>query len=96
MSYIRADAILPRELVEAIQQYVDGKSIYIPRREKQAWGSRTSARAFYRERNRRIYEAYQEGARVPALSRQFSLSEKSIQRILRDQRMAGGQADARG
>ena len=41
MSYIRADMILPRELIEAIQQYVDGKSIYIPRKEKREWGSGT-------------------------------------------------------
>ena len=30
MRYIRADEILPSELLEAIQQYVDGQLIYIP------------------------------------------------------------------
>ena len=55
MSYIRADEILPRELLEAIQQYVDGQIIYIPRKEKQKWGSGTSAKEFFRERNERIY-----------------------------------------
>ena len=45
MSYIRADEILPKELLEAIQQYADGKVIYIPRKEKQEWGSGTSARS---------------------------------------------------
>ncbi len=95
MSYVRADAILPRELIEAIQQYVDGKSIYIPRKEKQGWGSGTSARAFFCDRNRRIYEASRKGASVKELSRRFSLSEKSIQRILRDQRLAARAGDAR-
>ena len=32
MSYIRADEILPKELLETIQQYVDGQIIYIPKK----------------------------------------------------------------
>ena len=88
MSYIRADRILPRELLEAIQQYVDGEIIYIPKKEKQSWGSGTSSKEFFRERNERIYEAYQNGISTKELSRTFSLSEKSIQRILRKLKLA--------
>ena len=83
MSYIRADEVLPKELLEAIQQYVDGKVIYIPRKEKQSWGSGTSAKEFFRERNEKICEAYRNGISTKELSHAFSLSEKSIQRILR-------------
>ena len=93
MSYIRADEILPKELLEAIQQYVDGQAIYIPRKEKQEWGSGTSAREFFRERNERIYRAFQEGISKEELSRRFSLSGKSIQRILREQRLASSSGD---
>ena len=32
MSYRKAEEILPRELIEVIQQYVDGENIYIPRK----------------------------------------------------------------
>ena len=88
MSYIRADRILPRELLEAIQHYVDGEIIYIPKKEKRSWGSGTSSKEFFRERNERIYQAYQEGDSAKELSRTFSLSEKSIQRILRKLRSA--------
>lgn len=88
MSYIRADKILPRELLEAIQQYVDGQIIYIPRKEKQAWGSGTSTKEFFRERNERIFQAWQEGISEEELSRRFSLSRKSIQRILRNKKLA--------
>lgn len=88
MSYIRADEILPKELLEAIQQYVDGKVIYIPRKEKQEWGSGTSAKEFFRKRNERIFEAYQNGASIKELSHLFSLSEKSIQGILRKLKLA--------
>ena len=46
MSYIKADQVLPKELIEAIQQYIDGKSIYIPSKQKQAF------QRILRERNR--------------------------------------------
>ena len=95
MSYLRADRILPRELVEAIQQYVDGTSIYIPRKEKHVWGSGTKSKSFFRERNGDIYDAYLKGSSVKELSLRFSLSEKSIQRILRDRKLAdAGESDA--
>ena len=93
MSYIRADEILPRELLEAIQQYVDGQIIYIPRKEKQAWGSGTSTKEFFRERNERIFRAWQEGISEEELSHRFSLSRKSIQRILRNQKLAAATDD---
>ena len=86
MSYIKAENVLPQELIETIQQYVDGKLIYIPCREKQEWGTTTSAKAFFRERNERIYDTYRSGMSLRELAVRFSLSEKSIQRILRDQR----------
>ena len=93
MSYIRADEILPKELLEAIQQYIDGQTIYIPRKEKRKWGSGTSSREFFRERNERIYQAYQEGICAEELSRRFSLSVKSIQRILRSRKLAASSDD---
>lgn len=34
MSYKKAKSLLPAELVELIQKYVDGEYIYIPRREE--------------------------------------------------------------
>lgn len=88
MSYIKAEDVLPKELIETIQQYVNGKSIYIPSKEKQEWGSTTSAKDFFHERNERIYETYKNGTSVHELAHSFSLSEKSIQRILRNQRLA--------
>ena len=37
MSYIRAEDVLPKELIDTIQQYVSGKNIYIPSKEKNGW-----------------------------------------------------------
>ena len=84
MSYISAEDILPKELIEMIQQYVSGKSIYIPSKEKKVWGSRTNTKQYYKIRNHEICEKHRQGISVKVLATEYSLSEKSIQRIIRD------------
>ena len=94
MRYIRADEILPSELLEAVQKYIDGQLIYIPSKERQEWGSVTASRKYYCERNREIFLEWKAGASTEELSLRFSLSEKSVQRILRQQKDAeGGEYD---
>ena len=88
MSYVRAEEILPRELIETIQQYVSGKSIYIPSKEKQDWGSQTDTRKKLGIRNREIYEKYLNGASISSLAEEYFLSEKSVQRIIRSERVS--------
>lgn len=83
MSYISAEEVLPKELIEMIQQYVTGKNIYIPCKEKKAWGSETKTKKYYEMRNQEICANYKEGIAVKALAITYSLSEKSIQRIIR-------------
>ena len=83
MSYIRAEEILPKELIETIQQYVSGKSIYIPCREKKVWGSQTKTKQYYETRNLEICQKHRNGMAITRLAEEYSLSEKSIQRIIR-------------
>ncbi len=87
MGYIRAEEILPIEVVELIQQYVDGESIYIPRKpsRRQAWGTGTQTKQELLKRDREIYGEYLAGSRTSELACKYYLSEKSIQRILRKQ-----------
>lgn len=89
MSYIRADEILPKELIETIQRYVSGKSIYIPCKEKKVWGSQTKSKQYYAARNQEIYQRYINGVPVMCLAEEYPLSYKSIQRILRTVEMLG-------
>ena len=98
MGYRRAEEILPNEIIELIQQYVDGTSIYIPRKTshrqgwgtgtqiRQGWGTGTQIRQELSRRDRQIYEEYLAGSRVGELACKYYLSEKSIQRILRVQK----------
>lgn len=83
MSYIKAEEILPKELIETIQQYVSGKNIYIPCKEKKIWGSQTKTKQYYKARNHEICTKYKNGVSIKILANEYSLSEKSIQRILR-------------
>ncbi len=86
MGYIRAEEILPVEVIELIQQYVDGENIYIPRKSahRQAWGAGTQIKGELLVRNQQIYKDYLAGIKTSELACKYYLSQKSIQRILRN------------
>lgn len=85
MGYRRAEEILPLEIIELIQHYIDGANIYIPRKEmnKQEWGKSTQVRQELENRNSLIILDFQNGLKIPELAKKYFLSEKSIQRIIR-------------
>ena len=91
MGYIRAEEILPIEVIELIQQYVDGTNIYIPRKQenRQDWGAKTAYRRELQNRNESIYKDYLSGIKIHELAKSYYLSEKSIQRIIRQERLSG-------
>ena len=86
MSYIKAEEILPEELIRQIQEYADGVYIYIPRKPgaRQAWGQKTAYKTELKIRNNHIRADHARGVSVQALSRTYHLSEKSIRRILQN------------
>ncbi|WP_099466883.1 CD3324 family protein [Konateibacter massiliensis] len=90
MGYRKAEEILPVEIIELIQKYVDGENIYIPRKENQRkeWGNETLIRQELEDRNLKIFTDFQDGYKVHDLAMKYFLSEKSIQRILRKMKEA--------
>ena len=90
MGYIKAEEILPIEVIELIQQYVDGQNIYIPRKDKNRleWGAGTATRQELYNRNQQIYEDFKDGVKVQELATRYYLSQKSIQRIIREKRVS--------
>lgn len=86
MSYFRADKILSEEIIELIQDYVDGENIYIPRKEsnKKEWGSGTQVRQVLEERNLLILSDFRKGISNSELATKYFLSKKSIQRIIHE------------
>lgn len=92
MSYIRAEEVLPQELLASVQRYVDGQTLYIPRKaeEKRTWGSTTGTRKKLELRNAEIYAKYCGGTSAESLADEYFLTEKSIQRIIRKRRPSEG------
>ena len=84
MSYIKAEEILPEELIRKIQEYADGVYFYIPRKPgtRHRWGQETAYKTELQVRNDRIRQDHQSGVSISDLSRKYHLSEKSIRRIL--------------
>lgn len=84
MSYVNAKKLLPEDLIDLIQDYIDGEYIYIPRKvgTKKSWGANTNTKRELAIRNMSIYKKYNNGYKIKDLADEFYLSEKSIQRII--------------
>jgi Mor family transcriptional regulator len=84
MSYVKAIEVLPEEVLELIQKYVEGEYIYIPKKEcnRKPWGEATKTKRETYDRNSEIYNKYKEGLSIKVLSEMYYLSPKSIQRII--------------
>ena len=81
MSYINANEILPKELIDEIQRYVQGVNLYIPKIfDKKRTDSEYKKELF--ERDMEIYEMFQSGNTVSELAEMYYVSDKSIYRIL--------------
>lgn len=69
---------LPDELIEKIQEYVDGETVYIPKKPDK----RGNTSSPYRERNDEIYEKYRSGTSVKKLAEEYFISTQGIYKIL--------------
>ncbi|MDU1602573.1 CD3324 family protein [Clostridium sp.] len=84
MKYVKAQDVLPEELIELIQKYIDGNYLYIPRKDDnhKSWGENSGIKNILKIRNKEIYIKYNNGMSVDALSNEYYLSKKSIRRII--------------
>lgn len=86
MKYENAQNILPKNIIELIQEYVDGKYIYIPRKSdnKKSWGESSGSKEELYKRNIEIFYKYNNNYSIKNLSKEYHLSESSIKRIVRN------------
>ncbi|MBQ7775733.1 MAG: hypothetical protein IJ379_07405 [Lachnospiraceae bacterium] len=84
MKYRNASDIFPDELLKEIQKYSSGELIYVPQvSERQNWGTKSGARAYYIERNSEIRDKYhRENKTIGELATEYGLSTDTIRRIL--------------
>ena len=86
MRYIKAEEVLPAEVLELVQQYIDGELLYIPKckADHKAWGALSGTKEYLLRRNALIYSDYLSGFSIGSLAEKYHLAEKSIQRIIRN------------
>lgn len=84
MHYKNGKEVLPAELLQELQKYIQGELIYIPREEttRKAWGENNGTRENIRKRNIEIYKFYKEGHSIDELMMMYNLSEDSIRKIV--------------
>lgn len=84
MKYVKAQDVLPKEILEIIQKYVDGQYLYIPRKNEnhKSWGEKSGIKNNLKARNSEIYKKYINGTTINVLTQEYYLSEKSIRRII--------------
>ena len=88
MKYIKGNNVLPEEMIKAIQEYVDGEFVYIPRKndKQKAWGEKSGTKDMLKNRDTEIFQNHNEGMPIRKLAQMYYLSEQSIRRIIREQK----------
>jgi len=84
MKYVNADNIFPEELLNAIQKYIDGGLVYVPKSKglRKKWGENSGIRKVLNLRNDEIRQKYFGGDNIDQLSDRYCLSSDTIKRII--------------
>ncbi|NLK08951.1 MAG: hypothetical protein GX316_09700 [Firmicutes bacterium] len=83
--YLNAEDILPPRLLREVQEYVQGREVYIPKGADQraGWGQQNGAKQRIRLRNQEIRRRYAAGEHVHSLMEAYYLGYDSIRKIVR-------------
>lgn len=84
MKYKNASEVLPKEILLMVQQYVQGKHLYvpIPEEEKSAWGEQNGTKEKYIEHNKAIKSDYYDGHDLINLSEKYCLTVETLKKII--------------
>ena len=82
MKYKNAAKILPPDLIEQLQQYVQGEYLYIPIKDKEIHTNMTEYALEVQKRDGHIYTNHLLGIGNIELAEKYALSESSIRRII--------------
>ena len=84
MGYKNGKDVLPCELLQELQKYIQGELIYIPKEDntRAKWGENNGTRQLIKKRNLEIHSLYMKGLHVQDLVSRYHLSEDSIRKII--------------
>lgn len=81
---MNANKVLPEKLIEEIQKYVQGETIYIPKLETEhlKWGTLSGGRMTLDRRNDTIRHSFNSGSSIQQLADEYYLSTETIKKIV--------------
>ncbi|MFC4410341.1 CD3324 family protein [Chungangia koreensis] len=84
MTTVKAHTVLPDALIREIQLYIQGETIYIPKKDSShaKWGSQSGTRKRLDERNAAIRASFEKGRTILQLADEYFLSIESIKKIV--------------
>lgn len=84
MGYKNGKDVLPCDLLQELQKYIQGELIYIPKEDntRAKWGENNGTRKLIKKRNQEIHRLYRKGLQVEDLVSRYHLSEDSIRKII--------------
>ncbi|MCK5129997.1 MAG: hypothetical protein KAQ68_09100 [Clostridiales bacterium] len=84
MKYLKAQDVLPAELIKELQKYASGNIIYIPKPKDShlKWGELTGSKEYTKKRNSHVKEKHASGYDIETLAQEFCLSTDSIKKII--------------
>jgi len=84
VKYKNAKEILPKDLMDEVQKYIEGEYLYIPKAEgsRKKWGDNSGYRRNLSMRNDSIRKEYINGATISELANKYYLSENTIKKIV--------------
>ena len=84
MKYLNAKSILPKAMLEELQQYAEGEILYVPKRpqNRKQWGEIQGTKNKTHERNKVIRAAYSQGATFSELAEEYCLTEETVKKIV--------------
>lgn len=84
MKYVKAETILPENLVRELQKYIQGQYVYVPSEldKRKRWGENSGSRSNIQRRNEKIRNMFADGYKINNLADEFFLSVDSIKKIV--------------
>lgn len=84
MKYKNAKGVLPKELMEEVQQYIQGEYLYVPKAagSRKKWGDHSGYRRELSIRNDQIRREFENGSSIQDLAACYFLAENTIKKIV--------------
>ena len=83
MKYKNASDVLPEKLLQEVQKYAAGETLYFPKdTQRKKWGEKTGAREYFQERNEEIRQKYLQKVSIEHLAEEYCLSVETIRKIV--------------